>query len=87
MSMPPLTVDINPIGLVKIIWRWIKSRNKEKYTFSEYFKKIQKDFGIKNLDETLKGKILGMIDQKELPDGRQIVVDYSRRRILIRKFD
>ena len=82
-----LGTNIQPERIFTLFWYWIKGKKKEKYTFTEYFKKIQKGFKIRNFDEDLKQKVLDSIDGQTTPDGRRIMVDHNKGRILIGRFD
>ena len=71
--------------IVDKLYRWMKSRRREKYTFEEFFYKFKKAQRIRKLNPELKKQILNQIEGMVLPDGRHVIVDKNKRRIFIGK--
>ena len=55
-------------------------------TFKQYFSKIKASFRLRELSPELKKKVLNLIENKILWDGRRIVIDYTNKIILIGNF-
>jgi len=88
MKNPAMITDVldKIYNSVPTLIKLVSGQRKETITFKQYFSKIKASFRLRELSPELKKKVLNLIENKILWDGRRIVIDYTNKIILIGNF-